>query len=101
MYVNKLAMNGTQTHYQYVIKAMVNFYKDHIKKYIDANKKDGILNYLGLGIKSRCQTWLRQIPNMKGESATGAGLAMAVIFVGVQTHFSAKLSILKSRFALN
>lgn len=41
------------------------------------------------------------IPNMKGESATGAALAMAVIFVGVQTHFSAKLSILKSRFALN
>jgi hypothetical protein len=41
------------------------------------------------------------VPNMKGESATGAGLAMAVIFVGVQTHFSAKLSILKSRFALN
>jgi hypothetical protein len=41
------------------------------------------------------------VPNMKSESATGASLAMAVIFVGVQTHFSAKLSILKSRFALN
>jgi hypothetical protein len=41
------------------------------------------------------------VPNMKGESVTGASLAMAVIFVGVQTHFSAKLSILKSRFALN
>jgi hypothetical protein len=41
------------------------------------------------------------VPNMKNEAATGAGMAMAVIFVGVQTHFSAKLAILKSRFALN
>ena len=41
------------------------------------------------------------IPNMKNESAVGAGMAMAVIFVGVQTHFAAKLSILKARFALN
>lgn len=41
------------------------------------------------------------VPNMKGESATGAALAMAVIFVGVQTHFNSKLAILKSRFALN
>jgi hypothetical protein len=41
------------------------------------------------------------IPNMKGESATGAGVALAIIFVSVQTHFNAKLSILKSRFALN
>ena len=41
------------------------------------------------------------IPGMKNEGAIGGGIAMAIIFVGVQTHFNAKLSILKSRFALN
>lgn len=41
------------------------------------------------------------VSGMKNEGAVGAGLALAIIFVSVQTHFSAKLSILKSRFALN
>ena len=41
------------------------------------------------------------VPGQKGEGAIGAGVAMAVIFVGVQSNFAAKLNILKSRFALN
>ena len=41
------------------------------------------------------------VSGQKGEGAIGAGVAMAVIFVGVQTHFASKVNILKSRFALN
>lgn len=41
------------------------------------------------------------ISGFKNEGAIGGGIAMAIIFVGVQTHFNAKLAILKSRFALN
>lgn len=41
------------------------------------------------------------VSGQKNEGLIGAGLAMAVIFVGVQKHFSTKLQILKTRFALN
>ena len=41
------------------------------------------------------------VSNQKNEAESAAGLALSVIFVGVQRHFGSKLSLLKTRFALN
>lgn len=38
------------------------------------------------------------IPSSHGESMAGAGLAMAIIFVGVQKNFQTRITILKNRF---
>jgi len=38
------------------------------------------------------------IPSGHGESAAGAALAMAIIFVGVQKNFQARIAILKTRY---
>jgi hypothetical protein len=38
------------------------------------------------------------IPSSHGESMAGAGLAMAIIFVGVQKNFQTRIAILKNRF---
>lgn len=40
----------------------------------------------------------KYIPSAHGESMAGAGLAMAIIFVGVQKNFQTRITILKSRF---
>ena len=40
----------------------------------------------------------KYIPSAHGESSAGGGLAMAIIFVGVQRNFQARIGILKSRF---
>jgi hypothetical protein len=38
------------------------------------------------------------VPSSHGENMAGAGLAMAIIFVGVQKNFQARIAVLKSRF---
>jgi hypothetical protein len=40
----------------------------------------------------------KYVPSSKGESMAGAGLAMAIIFVGVQRNFQARLNLLKNRY---
>jgi hypothetical protein len=40
----------------------------------------------------------KYIPSSHGENMAGAGLAMAIIFVGVQKNFQARIGILKNRF---
>lgn len=40
----------------------------------------------------------KYIPSSHGENMAGAGLAMAIIFVGVQKNFQARIAILKNRF---
>jgi hypothetical protein len=37
------------------------------------------------------------VPNSHGEAAAGAGLAMALIFGGVQKNFQARINVLKAR----
>ena len=41
------------------------------------------------------------VSNQKGEADSAAGLAMTIVFVGIQKNFAAKIGLLKSRFALN
>lgn len=41
------------------------------------------------------------VSNQKNEAESAAGLAMSIILVSVQKNFASKLSLLKSRFALN
>ena len=38
------------------------------------------------------------IPSSHNESATGAALAMSIIFVGVQKNFQSRIGLLKTRF---
>lgn len=40
----------------------------------------------------------KYVPSAHGESSAGGSLAMAIIFVGVQKNFQARLSLLKSRY---
>jgi hypothetical protein len=40
----------------------------------------------------------KYVPSLHGESLAGAGLAMAIIFVGVQKNFQTRIGILKNRF---
>lgn len=39
--------------------------------------------------------------NMKGEAGSSAGLAMAIIFVGIQKNFGYKIGLLRKRYAFN
>jgi hypothetical protein len=39
--------------------------------------------------------------NLKGEASSSAGLAMAIIFVGIQKNFLYKIGLLRKRFAFN
>lgn len=40
----------------------------------------------------------KYVPSSHGENAVGAGLAMAIIFVGVQKNFQTRIGLLKNRF---
>jgi hypothetical protein len=40
----------------------------------------------------------KYVPSSHGENMAGAGLAMAIIFVGVQKNFQTRIGILKNRF---
>lgn len=40
----------------------------------------------------------KYVPSSHGENLAGAGLAMAIIFVGVQKNFQTRIGILKNRF---
>jgi hypothetical protein len=40
----------------------------------------------------------RYVPSSHGENMAGAGLAMAIIFVGVQKNFQTRIGILRTRF---
>lgn len=40
----------------------------------------------------------KYVPSSHGENMAGAGLAMAIIFVGVQKNFQSRITILKNRF---
>ena len=40
----------------------------------------------------------KYVASSHGESAAGGGLAMAIIFIGVQRNFQTRIGILKSRF---
>lgn len=40
----------------------------------------------------------KYVPSLHGERAAGSGLAMAIIFVGVQKNFQSRLAVLKQRF---
>jgi hypothetical protein len=39
--------------------------------------------------------------NLKGEASSSAGLAMTIIFVGIQKNFLYKIGLLRKRFAFN
>lgn len=40
----------------------------------------------------------KYVPSSHGENMAGAGLAMAIIFVGVQRNFQGRLNLLKNRY---
>jgi hypothetical protein len=40
----------------------------------------------------------KYVPSSHGENMAGAGLAMAIIFVGVQKNFQTRIGILRNRF---
>jgi hypothetical protein len=40
----------------------------------------------------------KYIPSSHGENMAGAGLAMTIIFVGVQKNFQARIAILRNKF---
>lgn len=40
----------------------------------------------------------KYIPSAHGENMAGAGLAMAIIFVGVQKNFQTRIALLKKKF---
>ena len=40
----------------------------------------------------------KYVPSSHGENVAGGGLAMAIIFVGVQKNFQTRIAILKNRF---
>lgn len=66
VYLNKLKDNKTKGGYEKIIKEMSSFYDYCIDKHIGPDKSKpapltGLTDFIGLQIKSRCQTWVRKI----------------------------------------